>query len=233
VRTDATPALQRALEDLDRLRLSLWLPSLTYLSDAAAALSDSGAAERLYPELEPHRGTNVLFGHVVSCYGAADRYLGMLAAALGEWDLAEEHFEAAAELNERLGARTWLAHTRYQHARMLLARAGSDDRSRARVVLGEALGLASSIGMSRLVARISALDATAELTQAPADGLTPREQEILRLVAGGLSNREIGRTLFISEHTAASHVRSILRKTGCSNRTEAAAYAHRRGLVEG
>ena len=45
-------------------------------------------------------------------------------------------------------------------------------------------------------------------------------------------NREIGRTLFISEHTTANHVRSILRKTGCANRTEAAAYAHRRGLVE-
>jgi DNA-binding CsgD family transcriptional regulator len=47
-----------------------------------------------------------------------------------------------------------------------------------------------------------------------------------------LSNREIGRTLFISEHTAANHMRSILRKTGCANRTEAASYAHRHGLVE-
>ena len=48
----------------------------------------------------------------------------------------------------------------------------------------------------------------------------------------GLSNREIGSELFISEHTAANHVRSILRKTGCANRTEAASYAHRHGLVE-
>jgi DNA-binding CsgD family transcriptional regulator len=37
--------------------------------------------------------------------------------------------------------------------------------------------------------------------------------------------------LFISEHTAANHIRSILRKTGCANRTDAAAYAHRHGLV--
>jgi DNA-binding NarL/FixJ family response regulator len=56
--------------------------------------------------------------------------------------------------------------------------------------------------------------------------------QILGLVAQGLSNREIGATLTISEHTAANHMRSILRKTGSANRTEAASYAHRRGLAE-
>ena len=55
---------------------------------------------------------------------------------------------------------------------------------------------------------------------------------MLRLVARGLSNREIGAELFISEHTAANHIRNILRKTECSNRTEAASYAHSHGLVE-
>jgi len=54
---------------------------------------------------------------------------------------------------------------------------------------------------------------------------------VLGLVARGLSNREIGAQLVISEHTAANHVRSILRKTRCGNRTEAASYAHRHGLV--
>ena len=63
------------------------------------------------------------------------------------------------------------------------------------------------------------------------DGLTPREVEILRRVAQGMSNRDIGRSLHISEHTAANHIRSILRKTGCANRTEAASYAHTRGLT--
>jgi DNA-binding NarL/FixJ family response regulator len=66
---------------------------------------------------------------------------------------------------------------------------------------------------------------------APPDGLSHREVQILGLVAQGLSNREIGAALFISEHTAANHVRSILRKTRCANRTEAASYAHRHGLV--
>ena len=58
-----------------------------------------------------------MIGHLVSCYGAADRYLGMLAATLGEWDRAEEHFERAIELNRRMGAGTWLAHTAYEYAR--------------------------------------------------------------------------------------------------------------------
>ena len=63
------------------------------------------------------------------------------------------------------------------------------------------------------------------------DGLSPREVQILGLVAQGLSNRQVGATLSISEHTAANHMRSILRKTGCANRTEAASYAHRHGLA--
>ncbi len=65
----------------------------------------------------------------------------------------------------------------------------------------------------------------------PPDGLSAREVEILGLVALGLSNRDIGARLHISEHTAANHIRSILRKTGSANRTEAATYAHRHRLV--
>ena len=63
------------------------------------------------------------------------------------------------------------------------------------------------------------------------DSLSPREVQILALVAEGLSNREIGGRLSISEHTAANHIRSILRKTESANRTEAASYAHLHGLA--
>jgi tetratricopeptide (TPR) repeat protein len=111
-----------AAEGLDRFRASLWLGSLTYLTDACTALGDENMAALLYPELEPFAGTNVMIGHLVSCYGAADRYLGMLAATLGEWERADEHFERATELNRRMGMVTWLAHTLYQRARMLSAR---------------------------------------------------------------------------------------------------------------
>ena len=63
------------------------------------------------------------------------------------------------------------------------------------------------------------------------DGLSAREAEVLRCVAEGLSNREIGGRLYISQNTVANHVRAILRKTGCANRTEATTYAHRTGIV--
>jgi DNA-binding NarL/FixJ family response regulator len=61
--------------------------------------------------------------------------------------------------------------------------------------------------------------------------LTARELALLPLLAEGRTNREIGERLHISQHTAANHVRSILLKTGCANRTEAAAWALRQGLA--
>ena len=66
---------------------------------------------------------------------------------------------------------------------------------------------------------------------ASASVLTPREQEVMRLVAQGLTNRQIGRRLFISEKTASVHVSNVLAKLGAGGRTEAVAIAHRRGLL--
>jgi DNA-binding NarL/FixJ family response regulator len=66
----------------------------------------------------------------------------------------------------------------------------------------------------------------------PADGdgaLTPRESEVLRLIADGRSNREIARTLFVSEATVKTHVNRIFAKTGSRNRAEAIRYAHATG----
>ncbi|MGZ5338299.1 MAG: ATP-binding protein [Thermoleophilaceae bacterium] len=228
---EARRELSRVASDgLDRYRESLWLASLTYLTDAAAALGDETTAALVYPELEPLAGANVMIGHLVTYYGAADRYLGMLASTLGEWERAELHFERALELNRRMGAQTWLAHTAYEFARMLLAR-GSGEGDRVGALLGEASTHAERIGMPALLGRIRALGPTAPPAALP-DGLSSREVQILALVARGLSNREIGTALFISEHTAANHIRSILRKSGCANRTEAASYAHRHGLAE-
>jgi DNA-binding CsgD family transcriptional regulator len=84
--------------------------------------------------------------------------------------------------------------------------------------------------MEGLLAKVASLGAPAVRGGLP-DGLSPREAQILALVAKGMSNREIGAELSISEHTAANHIRSILRKTECANRTEAASYAHRHGLA--
>ncbi len=227
---EARRELERVVgEGLDPFRESLWLAALAYLTDACAALGDEAAAAILYPALEPLAGTNVMVGHLVACHGAADRYLGMLAATLGESERAEEHFESAMELNRRMGAVTWLAHTAYEYGRLLMA-CGPGERDRADALLGEAAALAERIGMPALLGRVRALGSAAPAKRRP-DELSAREVEILCLVARGMSNREIGTTLFISEHTAANHIRNILRKTRCANRTEAASYAHRHGLV--
>lgn len=61
--------------------------------------------------------------------------------------------------------------------------------------------------------------------------LTPREREVLKLLAGGQSNQQIAGQLFISERTIKYHVSSILGKLGAANRTEAVTVAAQRGLV--
>jgi len=111
----------------------------------------------------------------------------------------------------------------------------------------EALELATNMGAAPLVEDITALVRRARLSRnghdradAPAAhtpdeaerlGLTAREAEVLRLVADGLSNTQIAEELYISRKTASVHVSNILSKLGVSSRVEAAALAHRRGLV--
>lgn len=67
----------------------------------------------------------------------------------------------------------------------------------------------------------------------PGDGLTPREQEVLALVAQGLRDKQVASALGLSEHTVRNHLRSTLDKLQLRNRVEAATYAVRSGLVPG
>ncbi len=69
--------------------------------------------------------------------------------------------------------------------------------------------------------------------QRPEDVLTERERAILRYVANGMSNKEIGAALAISPHTVKAHLRHILDKLGLRSRTQAAAWAERHGLTGG
>ena len=66
----------------------------------------------------------------------------------------------------------------------------------------------------------------------PLGALTPREREVLTLVARGRTNQQISQDLFISLNTVSHHLKSILTKTGAQNRTEAAARARRSGLID-
>jgi DNA-binding NarL/FixJ family response regulator len=64
------------------------------------------------------------------------------------------------------------------------------------------------------------------------DELTPREAEVLRLIAAGQSNREIARTLFVSEATVKTHVNRIFAKTGSRDRAQATRYAYTHGYAD-
>jgi two-component system nitrate/nitrite response regulator NarL len=73
---------------------------------------------------------------------------------------------------------------------------------------------------------------TAEPTE-PSDVLTPREREVLKLVAAGSTNKEIASALTLTENTVKNHLRNILEKLHLENRTQAAAYALKRGMDDG
>jgi DNA-binding NarL/FixJ family response regulator len=86
--------------------------------------------------------------------------------------------------------------------------------------------------MTALVADIESSLHTSEGDAEFPDELTAREVEVLRLLAIGRTNKDVSLVLAISLNTVATHVRSILNKTRCANRTEAAAYAIRHGLQQ-
>ena len=118
---------------------------------------------------------------------------------------------------------------------ILAGAAGFVTKNVGRAQLLEALH-AVARGESLLDSKITGgvLDRLKELAsaeRAPDDHLSPREREVLALIARGLTNRQIAEQLVISEHTARNHVTSILDKLGFSRRAEAAAYAARLGLL--
>ncbi len=102
---DARRELARVREEgLDEFRSKLWVASLTYLADACALVGDQALAELLYPELVRLRGGNVVIGHGVACYGAADRYLGRLATTLGEHDARDRALRSGPHHQSRNGS---------------------------------------------------------------------------------------------------------------------------------
>ena len=94
--------------------------------------------------------------------GSVAQHVGRLATRLELHDEAAAHFEAALEMNTRMGARPWLAHTQTDYGEMLLRRAARGDRRRAQTLLDEAGRTYEELGMPRGAARAHALVAGSE-----------------------------------------------------------------------
>ena len=124
---------------------------------------------------------------------------------------------------------------RSDYADALLQRNNPGDRAWAISLLDDALTITRELVMPPLMERVlnqlGRVESSPETSQAYPDGLTEREVEILRLVAAGKGNPGIAEELFISPRTVSTHVSNILNKIGAANRTEAATYASRQGLL--
>jgi tetratricopeptide (TPR) repeat protein len=133
-----------------------WLSNLTLLAEVADALGDRDRAATMYELLSPYAALVALAGSEVSM-GPVQRPLGILASMLGRYDEASRHFEGSMEMCERMGARPWLARTRYHYARMLAARGAPGDRERAVELARAALRTAEATGMVALEDKLNAL----------------------------------------------------------------------------
>ena len=134
------------------------------LAEVAARLHDHDRAAILYRQLGQYSQLNPLASGEIAA-GSVARYLGMLASTTGRWNDAARHFDEALEMNERMGARPWLAHTQEDYARMLFARNAPGDDERARNLLQVASATYSELGMHNHTGSVSALPQERKATE--------------------------------------------------------------------
>ncbi|WP_053749857.1 helix-turn-helix transcriptional regulator [Streptomyces sp. MMG1533] len=160
-----------------------------------------------------------------------------LARAEAEWARAVTGPDAAAWANAveafDFGDVYERARCQLRLAEALLA---ADRREEAAVQARAARETAVRFGATPLLDQLTSLIRRGRLSDTPSTAdratiLTAREQDVLRLLALGRSNRQIGEELFISGKTASVHVSNILGKLGAASRTEAVAVAYREGLI--
>jgi len=131
-----------------------WLVSLSLLAEVAHSLGDKARAACLYEKLSPYSDWVGLAYPEISM-GSVSRCLGVLASTLGRWDDGERHFEKALTINERAGARPWLAYTQEDYARMLLERQAPGDLERAEQLLAAGATTYRELGMSAALVKAS------------------------------------------------------------------------------
>ena len=205
------------------------------IADLARERGDRTEATARYREnLAVYRGLGAAAGIADSLTGMA---LGLADGA--GLERAVRVLAAAAAIRDGLGA---TVHVGLRNAdAALLARARSELREAVFAVAWQA---GKGLPLDQVVAEADAAlhgaqrSPTAAVDRVPTPpspggghGLTPREVEVLRLVAAGMTDRQIGEALFVSHSTARTHVGRVLGKLGLNTRAAAAAYAHRHGLA--
>ena len=206
--------------DLDRA------PALQLLVLARVArgeLDEAASLVHALREIEPRVGTSPLR----ACVDLAN---GVLACARGDHERARALFEDAVDSFERSAAPFEAASARLELAGCLLELGRREEAEREATAsldrLSE-LGAELDAGRARHIVGLAAGPGRG----GPGD-LTPREREVLRLLAEGLTNRQIAARLVVSEHTVHRHVTNLLRKLELPSRTAAAAHALRSGLLD-
>lgn len=155
---------------------------------------------------------------------------GVVAAAEGDLDAARLSLEDAIDLFQQTGAPFETARSRLDLARVLAALGRRDAAADQARLAGEALQAMQAERDARRAAELMTEFELGESRDA-STVLTPRELEVLKLIAQGLSNPEIAQRLVLSEHTVHRHLANILRKLNLSSRAAAAAWGVRSGLV--
>jgi DNA-binding CsgD family transcriptional regulator len=162
---------------------------------------------------------------------AAHRLLGELETDAGRYDEAGRHLAASVALAEA-------CHAPYERALTLIGladlRAAMGTANDARALLDEAKAICGPLDARLALDRIATLQARIEATpDTPAypAGLSPREVEVLRLVAQGMTDRQVADHLFLSYRTVNQHLRSIYNKLGVSSRAAATHFAVEHGIA--
>jgi tetratricopeptide (TPR) repeat protein len=124
-----------------------WLPAAATLAEGVALVGDATIARDLYEQMLPYRSRFAVEGIGAGTYGSIEHHLGLLAMTFGSIAEAEKHFDAALELNRRLGAPLVLARAQRALAALLEERDGPGDRERAQELRTEADAVRRDLGV--------------------------------------------------------------------------------------
>jgi DNA-binding CsgD family transcriptional regulator len=197
-----------------------WAAVLTQMVELIQRFGDAAAAGIVYRQLLPFRPYPGALGtSTVYFLGTISRNLGELCEVFGDHATAIELLREALPRNRAIGARPDVALTSLSLAR-LLRDGDRAQRAEAAALAQDALDVATRLDMPGPVAAAGRLAAQLAADRDDADPLTGRERDVAVLLTEALSNRQIAARLVLSERTVESHVRSILAKTQCANRTE-------------